>query len=86
MHKLYSLVAIGMKRSLPVAVALTPDATVSTRAELEQAVSAIAGAEIFRQAGDLMCYTRVREINNLELDIPSGALSSVSEFPGVYIF
>lgn len=86
MHTLYSLIAIGMKRSLPIAVALTPDATVSTRGELKQAVSAIAGAALSQQVGDLMCYARLTQIDNLDIDIPAGALSSVSQFPGVYIF
>ncbi len=78
--------AIGMKRSLPIAVALTPDATVSTPADLEQAISSIAGAEISQQVGDLMCYARLKHVDNLDIDIPPRALSSVSQFPGVYIF
>ena len=80
------LLAIGMKRSLPVAIALTPDATVTTRGEVKEAVSAIAGAEISEQVGELMCYSHLTEINNLDIAIPSGALSSPSQFPGVHVF
>jgi hypothetical protein len=40
------MITIGMKLSPPVAVALAPDATAATPAEVKEAVNAIAGAEI----------------------------------------
>jgi hypothetical protein len=75
-----------MRRSLPVGIALTPDATVSTPAELKEAVSSIAGAQISQQVGDIMCYSHLTEIDNLDMAIPSGALTSPSRFPGVHVF
>jgi hypothetical protein len=86
MDKLHSVIAIGMKRSLPVTVALAPDAAITTPAELKEAVGAIAGVEISQQVGDIINYSYLGEIHNLDIEVPSGALSSPSRFLGVRVF
>ena len=86
MDTLHSVIAIGMKRSLPVTVALAADAAIATPDDLKQAVAAIAGTEISEQVGAIMNYSYLGQIHNLDIDIPSSARSSPVEFPGVRIF
>jgi hypothetical protein len=49
---------------LPVTVALTSDAIVTTPAELKEAVSVIAGAAISQRVGNIMDYCHLGEIAN----------------------
>jgi hypothetical protein len=86
MDTLHSVIAIGMKRSLPVTVALGPTATVATPADLKDAVGAIAGTAISEHVGAIMNYSYLGPIHNLDMDIPSQALSSPADFPGVRVF
>lgn len=86
METLHSVIAIGMKRSLPVTVALGPNAAIATPADLKQAVGAIAGAAISEHVGAIMNYSYLGQIHNLDIDVPPSALSSPAEFPGVRVF
>lgn len=86
MDTLHSVIAIGTERSLPVTVALAADAAIATHGDIKKAVAAIAGTEISAHVGAIMNYSYVGQIHNLDIDVPSTALSSPGGFPGVRVF
>ena len=86
MDTLHSIIAIGMKCSLPVHVALGPDATIARPADLKDAVGAIAGSAISEHVGAIMSYKNLGPIENLHIDVPESALSAPAKFPGVRVF